>query len=35
VLNEYNLNQFAIRQKLNTTLMFETKNWAIHRLEEE
>lgn len=35
VLNEYNLNQFALRQKLSTTLMFETKNWAIHRLNEE
>ena len=32
VLNQYNLNKIARAQEIAPTMMFETKNWAIYRL---
>lgn len=32
VLNDYNLKQLKLVQNITTTIMFETENWAVYRL---
>ena len=34
VLNQYNLERIANNESIHTTVMFETENWAIYRLDE-
>lgn len=35
VLNDYNLKQLKLVQNITTTIMFETENWAVYRLNTQ